>query len=120
MDDNAPSTIGASQVVASLPEVHPTEVGAAPREDPDLEPIRLADQIAVPHSDPEFEGPRAVDRAGPLELRLRATHDQPVEARAMQVDVVRPVLEFLIASWDGRPFLILADKSEGRPATSRA
>jgi len=104
MDDDAPGAVGIRQVVAPLPYVRPTEVGAACREDPDLEPIRPANLIAVPHGDPELEGPCAVDGSGPLELRLRATDHQPVETRRFQRLPRVNEASILAVSFDPRPF----------------
>src|SRR3972149_6171000 len=100
MDDNAPGARGIGQVVAPFPEVGPAKVGAAPRENPDLESIRLADQVTVPNDNPELVGPRAVNGARPLELGLRAADHQPVEVIAMEVDVVHLVLKLLVACGD--------------------
>lgn len=51
--------IGTGQVIVSFPWVRPSEVDTAIQQDSDRKPIRLADRIAVPHSDHKFEGPRS-------------------------------------------------------------
>src|SRR5919108_3851606 len=61
---------------------------AVPRDpDPELVDAAAALKLAVVRGQPEFVAGDAVDRAGALVLRLEARHDEPLVARATEVEV---------------------------------
>jgi hypothetical protein len=80
----------------------------------------LREQVAVDRGDEEPEEARStLDRAGALELRARAAHDEPLVVERVEVEVGRVELELGGAVRQRRAGLVLRDEPEVRAARER-
>lgn len=91
----------------------------APDSDAELVHSATSIDLTINRREHKAVAATAIDCANPFVLRFRPRHDQPIVARAGEVEIARFELELGVASRGGRVRLILRDKTEVRLASQR-